>query len=350
MKMKKIQFTIAAVALVLSSCNENTKNANPLGEPDIIAVKVSPVSSRNVPTTLQVTGLVNTEDQANYSFKIGGVISRVLVNEGDFFRKGQLLATLNTTEISAGLSQSTLGVNKAQRDYDRAMNLYTDSVFTLEQLQNTRTALEVAKKGKEAVAFNEYYAKIYAASDGFVAKKIAHEGEVVGEGMPVLLTNTVQQNASYLLKVGVTDREWSGIETGQSAKVTLDGFPDQVFEATVFRKLQSADREIGSFQVELKLKLHNVVPAVGMFGKAEIEIGHTENTIVIPYNALVEADGKKGYVFTTVGADKVKKIAVNILKFETDKVYLSDKLDGINQIVVSNSAYLNEQSVVKIIK
>ncbi len=348
--MKTILFTIFATTLLLTSCNEKHQNTNPLGEPDIIAVKVSPVSSLNVPHAIQVTGLVSTEDQANYSFKIGGIISRILVNEGDFFRKGQLLATLNSTEISAGLSQSSLGVDKAQRDYDRAMNLYKDSVFTLEQLQNTRTALDVAKKGKEAIAFNEHYAKIYAASDGFVAKKMANEGEVVGGGMPVLLTNTVQQHVGYLLKVGVTDREWTNIKTGQAAKVTLDGFPDQVFEATVFRKLQSADREIGSFQIELKLKLNNIVPPVGMFGKADIEIGQTENAIVIPYNALVEADGKKGYVFTPVGTNKVKRIPVNIMKFETDKVYLSDKLDGINQIVISNSAYLNEQSVIKIIK
>jgi len=348
--MKRIQFTVIAVALLLSSCKEHPKNTNPLSEPDIIAVKVSPLSSFRVPTSVQVTGLVSTKDQANYSFKIGGVISRILVNEGDFFRKGQLLATLNTTEISAGLSQSNLGVDKVQRDYDRAMNLYKDSVFTLEQLQNTRTALDVARKGKEAVAFNERYAKIYATSDGFVSKKVANEGEVIGGGMPVLLTNTIQQNASYLLKAGVTDREWSSIKAGQAAKVTLDGFPDQLFEATVYRKLQSADREIGSFQIELKLKLHNVAPPVGMFGKADIEIDQVENAIVIPYNALVEADGKKGYVFTTVGADKVKKIPVNIMKFETDKVYLSDKMDGINQIIISNSAYLNEQSVVKIIK
>jgi len=348
--MKRIQFTVIAAALLLSSCKEHPKNTNPLSEPDIIAVKVSPLSSFRVPTSVQVTGLVSTKDQANYSFKIGGVISRILVSEGDFFRKGQLLATLNTTEISAGLSQSNLGVDKVQRDYDRAMNLYKDSVFTLEQLQNTRTALDVARKGKEAVAFNERYAKIYATSDGFVSKKVANEGEVIGGGMPVLLTNTIQQNASYLLKAGVTDREWSSIKAGQAAKVTLDGFPDQLFEATVYRKLQSADREIGSFQIELKLKLHNVAPPVGMFGKADIEIDQVENAIVIPYNALVEADGKKGYVFTTVGADKVKKIPVNIMKFETDKVYLSDKMDGINQIIISNSAYLNEQSVVKIIK
>lgn len=348
--MKKNQFAIVASALFLFSCNEHPKNTNPLGEPDVIAVKVAPVSSLNVPSTIQATGLVSTEDQANYSFKIGGIISRILVHEGEFFRKDQLLATLNATEIAAGLAQSGLGVEKAQRDYDRAINLYRDSVFTLEQLQNTRTALEVAKQAKEAVAFDERHAKIYAASDGFVAKKIANEGEVVGGGMPILLTNSVQHNASYLLKVGVTDVEWAAIKVGQPAQVRLDGYPEQLFEAAVFRKLQSADREIGSFQVELKLQLQKVVPPVGMFGRAEIAISEDENAVVIPFSSLVEADGNKGFVFTAVGANRVKKIPVNIMKFENDGVYLRGNLEGINQIVISNSAYLNEQSTIKIIK
>lgn len=347
--MKKIQLTLAACTFLLLSCKEQHKNTNPLGEPDIISVKIAPVSALAVPDFIQATGLISTENEANYSFKIGGVISRILVEEGQFFRKGQLLATLNSTEISAGLAQTDLNVDKAQRDYNRAANLYKDSVFTLEQLQNTKTALDVAKKSKEAIAFNERYSKIYAASDGFVSKKIANEGEVIGGGMPVLLTNSTQQNDSYLLKVGVTDREWAVIKPGQTAKVTLDGYPGQTFNAVVFRKLQAADKEIGSFQVELKLKLDKTAPAVGMFGKAEIATNQQENTLVIPYSSLVEPDGDKGFVFTTIGADRVKKIPVTILKFDNEKVYLKDRLDGIDKIVVSNSAYLNEQSTIKII-
>ena len=348
--MKNIQFTIAASALFLISCSEQPKNTNPLGAPDIIAVKVADVSSLTMPSSIVATGLVGTEDQANYSFKIGGVISSILVNEGEFFRKGQLLATLNATEIAAGVAQSGLGVEKAQRDYDRARNLYQDSVFTLEQLQNTRTALEVSKKAKEAVTFDERYAKIYAASDGFVAKKIANQGEVIGGGMPVLLTNSIKQNASYLLKVGVTDLEWGAIKVGQTAKVTLDGYPDQQFDATVFRKLQSADREIGSFQVELKLQLKNVVPPVGMFGKAEIAVNREKDAIVIPYSSLIEADGNQAFILSTNGNNRVKRVPVNIVKIEKDRVFISDKLEGVSQIVISNSAFLNEQSTIKIIK
>lgn len=348
--MNKTQLTIVALTLTICACKEKPKETNPLGQPDIISVRVAPISSFGLPQTIQASGLVSTENEANYSFKIGGVISKVLVDEGQFFRRGQLLATLNATEIGAGLAQADLGVEKAKRDYSRAVNLYKDSVFTLEQLQNTKTALDVARKTKEATAFNQRYANIYATSDGFVTKKVASEGEVIGGGSPVLMTSSMQQNDSYLLKIGVTDQEWAGIKAGQTAVVSLDGYPDQKFDATVFRKLQSADKEIGSFQVELKLNLGRLRPAIGMFGKAKIRTNGVQTALSIPFSALVEADGEKGFIFTPSGNNHVRKVPVNILKFDNKKVYLRDKLEGIDRIVVSNSAYLNEQSTVKIIQ
>jgi RND family efflux transporter MFP subunit len=349
--MKKIQlFTVIAVVSVLYSCTEEDKEKNLLGEADVIPVKISSVAALGLPKIINATGLVSTENEAKYSFKIGGVINRIFADEGQFFRKGQLLATLNSTEISAGLMQSNLSVEKAQRDYQRAVNLYKDSVYTLEQLQNTKTALDIAHKAKDAVAFNAHYSKIYAASDGFVAKKIASEGEVVGPGMPVLLINETKQNDNYILKVGVTDREWAMINPEQTATVTLDGYADKKFDAFVFRKSQAADPTLGSFQVELKLKLGDIKPAVGMFGKAEIATSQDENVKVIPYNALVEADGDKAFVFTPDGNNKVKKIPVTISKFDNQQVYLREGLDGVSEIVISNSAYLNEKSTIKIIR
>ena len=349
--MKKIQLLgVIAVVSVLYSCKKEDKAKNSLGEADVIPVKIAAVSALGLTQKISATGLVSTESEAKYSFKIGGVINRVFVEEGQFFRKGQLLATLNSTEISAGLAQSSLNVDKAQRDYERAANLYKDSVFTLEQLQNTKTALDIAHKAKEAVAFNAHYSKIYAASDGFVSQKIASEGEVIGPGMPVLAINETQQNNNYLLKVGVTDREWAIINPGQTAIVTLDGYTDKKFEAFVFRKSQAADRTLGSFQIELKLKLDDITPAVGMFGKAEISTNQDENLKVIPYGSLVEADGDKAFVFTPDGANKVRKIPVIISRFDNEQVYLKEGLDGVKEIVISNSAYLNEKSTIKIIR
>ena len=349
--MKKIQLlSLAAAILVFFSCKEEKKTHNPLGEADVIPVKISSVSALGLPKKINATGLVSTENEAKYSFKIGGVIDHIFVGEGQFFRKGQLLATLNSAEISAGLMQSNLSVEKAQREYQRAVNLYKDSVYTLEQLQNIKTALDIAHKTKDAVAFNAHYSKIYAASDGFVSQKVASEGEVIGPGMPVLAINETHQNNNYLLKVGVTDREWAIINLGQTATVTLDGYADKKIEAFVFRKSQAADQSLGSFQIELKLKLTDIKPAVGMFGKAEISANQDENVNVIPYGSLVEADGDKAFVFTPDGANKVRKIPVTISRFDNQQVYLKDGLEGVKEIVISNSAYLNEKSTIKIIR
>ena len=114
--MKKIQLTIIAITTLLFACKEKPKYSKPLGESDVIAVKTSQVSTFGVPTTIVVSGLVSTENEVNYSFKIGGIISKIMVDEGQFFKKGQILATLNTTEIAAGLAQAELGVDKAKRD------------------------------------------------------------------------------------------------------------------------------------------------------------------------------------------------------------------------------------------
>lgn len=349
--MKNIKlFSIVSVISIFYSCKEEDKAKNSLAVADVIPVKISSVSAFELPKKISATGLVSTENEAKYSFKIGGVISRVYVEEGQFFRKGQLLATLNSTEIAAGLAQSSLNVEKAQRDYERAVNLYKDSVFTLEQLQNTKTALDIAQKAKEAIAFNERYSQIFAAADGFVSQKIASEGEVIGPGMPVLAINETQGNNNYLLRVGVTDREWAIINVGQTATVTLDGYADKKVDAIVFRKSQTADHALGSFQIELKLKLKDIKPAVGMFGKAEIATNQDENVKVIPYGSLVEADGDRAFVFTPDGANKVKKIPVTISKIDNQQVYLREGLDGVKEIVISNSAYLNEKSTITIIR
>jgi RND family efflux transporter MFP subunit len=342
--------TISLLSLFLmTSCKEEKKEVKPFESTDVIAVKIASVASLSMAGNINASGLVTTENETTYSFKIGGVVSGVFVEEGQFFRKGQLLATLDETEIRAGLNQSNLNVQKNERDYKRATNLYKDSVYTLEQVQNTRTGLDIARKQKDAVAFNVKYAKIYATADGFVAQKVANKGEIVGPGSPVLMINETSHNNNYLLKVGLTDTEWASTKIGQKAVVTLDGYPDKKFDAFVFRKSQSADMAIGSFQVELKLTMNDSKPAVGMFGKAEIKTDHSEDFIVIPYNSLLEADGNKAFVFV-VENNKVKKRPVTIAKFENDKVFIQDGLQKSDKIVISNSAYLNEQSTIKIIK
>ncbi|MFX5789426.1 hypothetical protein ABTE25_20235, partial [Acinetobacter baumannii] len=84
--------------------------------------------------------------------------------------------------IESQLQQAKLAFEKAERDFARVKNLYQDSVATLEQYQNAKTGLDVAKRTVDLVQFNKQYTAIYAQADGFVTKKLANAGEVIAAG------------------------------------------------------------------------------------------------------------------------------------------------------------------------
>jgi RND family efflux transporter MFP subunit len=346
-KMKKIIIALISSAFIISCGHKNEKQES-LETGNIIAVKVARVQSENVSGNITATGLITTENEAKLSFKISGVIDRIFVSEGQFIKKGQVLATIKITEINSQLAQANLAMEKAQRDYIRANNLYNDSVVTLEQLQNAKTGLDLAKKSVDVVAFNRQFASITATADGFVTKKIANQGEVVSSGIPVLVINEIRNSNDWELKVGLTDKEWALISPGQKAIVELDAFPNRQFSAYVFRKSQAADQMSGSFQVELKINTGNEKPAIGMFGKATILSNEARHLYTIPYEAIIQADGNKAYVFVPQPDSSVKKIEIVIQSFNKKNVIIQSGVEAGQQVIVSNSAYLNEQSKVSI--
>ena len=343
--MRLLLISIGA-AIALQSCTgKANEKISKIGS-EIVPVKLLPINTDTASDVINASGLVSTEDEARLSFKIGGVIEKIFVKEGDRIRKGQLLATLKSTEIAAQVQQVQLAVDKAQRDYQRADNLYKDSVATLEQLQNARTSVEVAKQNLQQVAFNQQYSRIYAPADGFVVKKIANEDELAVAGSPILFVNAVSGSSKWVLRIGLSDQEWAAVQVGNKAKITMDAFPGQEFIAVVSKKSISADAASGSFQVELQVDFGKQQPAVGMFGKASIFPSSSSIGFSVPYEALLEADGKKGFVFVSDDKKTVSRCAVTISSISNDVVYIKNGLQGHAYVVTSGSPYLSDRSLI----
>jgi len=336
------------VCFAVTSCNQNAEKSANINNLETIAVTTHPISTLSIENSLDVTGVLQTENEALCSFKIGGIIDRIYVQEGSVFSKGQLLASLKLTEIEAGEEQARLGLDKAKRDFQRIKNLFADSVATLEQLQDIQTALEIAEKQLASIAFNKEYALIYANNNGFVRKKMANEGEVVGSGMPVLAISENVDN-EWLFKTGVSDKDWVKVAVGNNAIIVFDAFPDMKFKGVVYRKSMAVDPGTGSFQIEIKVNCEGVKPAVGMFGKASITTHTNIDYIAIPHEAVVEADGKNAFVFVPMSDQRVKKQPVVIHSFDSKEVKVQSGLDGVTAVVLANSAFLNERSIINIV-
>lgn len=348
----KILALFALTLMAATACKKPQKEVeNKLLSSDVVPVRVAKLETATLSGDIIATGLLTTENDARLAFKIGGVIDRIYVAEGQTVKKGQLLATLKTGEIDAQIAQTKLGYEKAKRDLNRAENLYKDSVATLEQVQNARTGVDLAQQQIDFVTFNEKYTSIYATVGGFVTRKLANEGEIIGPGMPLFVLNEANSKGDWLLKIGVTDAEWASIQPNERAEITFDAYPNKTFTGSIYRKAPTADPTSGTFTVDVKVNFTNERPAMGMFGKAKISSNAKRQLTVIPYAALLEANGGQGFVFVPTADGGVRKAVVQIQSFDKDKVYVSSVgLAGISEIIVTGSAFLNEKSKISIQK
>ena len=348
--MKPSILFILLAAWVAQACSSSEgKNDTINSSVEHIPVKVIALEKQDVKPMVNTSGVFTTDDETYLGFKIGGVISRIYVKEGDAIRKGQLLASLNLTEIDAQVAQAKLAHEKAIRDFSRVENLYKDSVATLEQFQNVKTGLEVAERQYEAAKFNRSYSEIHAVSNGYVLKKLANEGQVISPGSSVLQTNGASQN-SWKLRVGVSDREWTVISIGDKATITTDALPGTSLTATVTRKAEGTDGMTGAFTIELTLDKTKTALASGLFGKASIQASHAQTLWSIPYDALLDGNAQSGYVFTTNDSKTALKTPVVVSGINRDEVLISAGLENAKFLIVSGSAYLRDSSSIVIQK
>lgn len=348
MKSLTIPAIMISALLLLASCGKEDKKEKIPSAQDAIPVKVISLNKEETKPAIHSSGQFTTDDETVLSFKTGGIINGLFVKEGDAVKQGQLLATLDLTEISAQVKLAEIGYEKALRDYTRMQNLYKDSVTTQEQLQNTKTGLELSEQQLNAARFNLRYSEIRALKDGVVLKKFANEGQMIGSGMPVIQVNSAGKS-DWILRVSVSDREWAQIAINDKAEITTDAIEGKIISAIVSSKSEGIDPYSGSLQIELKLSDSKSCPvAAGMFGKATIFPSKTTSAWKIPYQALLDGDANTGFVFVTNDDKTAIRVPVKIASLENDYLLISEGLEHASKLIVSGSAYLTDHSSIKI--
>jgi RND family efflux transporter MFP subunit len=350
MKTMQKLFGISIFILALSAgCGKSAKNPQIPGSDAFIPVKTMVLQRMDINGKIHASGQFTTNDETLLSFKTGGIINRIYVKEGDKVKKGQILASLDLTEISAQVSQARIALDKAIRDHSRAQHLYSDSVATLEQLQNAQTGLELAQQQMVAAQFNLKHAEIKAPGNGVILNKFANEGQIIGVGTPILQTSSKGQT-DWILCVAVSDREWAKISLHDRALVDIDALNGKEIEGYVFTKAEQADPQTGSYSIDIKLRdTRNLHVASGMFGKATIISSETDQLWRIPYDALLDGNANSGFVFVTNNGKEALKVPVKIEEIDKNNVLISEGLAGYQTLIVEGSAYLKDNSPIRVV-
>jgi multidrug efflux pump subunit AcrA (membrane-fusion protein) len=312
--------------------------------------------------------MVARKDEMRLSFKVGGIIKTLYVDEGQAVHRGQKLAEIELTEIDAQVAQARALADKAKRDLTRGERLYADEVISLEQLQDLRTQAETQRALLSSAEFNRTYAVITAPANGVVLRKLAQERELVPAGQPVLSVGA--QDRGFIVRAALSDRELVQLRLGDPAQVRLDAYPGQDIPGTLTEIASAADEKSGLFPVEIRLDLGpaarptasaarptasadkaSIPLASGLVAKIRLipAAARANSLTYVPVGAILEGDGDHASVFVVEG-NKARHREVRIAFVQPSGAALAAGLQPGEHVVTDGALYLQDQDEIEIVQ
>ncbi len=324
----------------ISCTGKDASSAQPASDINTMRVKTAPVVQTDSFDRIRAIGHLVSESEAKPSFKIGGVIEQVYFQSGDQVRKGQVLAVLDRSEINAQVEQATAAFEKSERDLKRVSNLLADSVATLEQFQNVQTAYQVARKNLDIALFNRKYATVYAPLSGQIVRQLLHAGELTGPGNPVCVILGTEK-ANWKVQVGLGEREWTRVRTGDKATIVFDAWPDKTYQAAVDYRSAVSTNPNGTLDVSLKIQGLDQHAAAGMTARCAIYSSVRSRRTILPVEALVEIDGDRASLFV-IREGTAQKLEVRLHQLLGETAEISFVGDTTTEVITLGAAYLRE--------
>lgn len=346
--MKKIFIPILTIALTfLISCNGNKKE-NIIEEP-AIAVKVSGISTNGNSPFVTASGKIEAENSANLSTRMMGYVTKIHVKVGQKVGVGQLLVSINNTDlqakkaqVDASILQATAAYNNAKKDYNRFVNLFQQQSASQKELDDMTARYEMAKAGLEGakqmrneVIAQFSYSNIMAPFSGVITNTFVKEGDMANPGMPLIS----MEGASRLqVTAMVSENDIASIKKGtpvtvlvKSSNKTLSG---KVNEVSV-----SATNTGGQYLVKINLDKTEASVLSGMFVNVQFPIANkvtsaNNDKILIPENALVKQGQLTGIY--TIGTGNVAILRwLRTGKTYGDQIEILSGLSADEQYIVS---------------
>ncbi len=328
---KSIIWSGLLASLLLVSCNKGNNNQQQapaaLPFPVVEVPTKTVIGYDNYPANIE--GTTNSDVRA----KVSGYITKVLVDEGQRVRKGQVLFTLETQSMSQDAQAAKANVNAAQVEVDRLIPLVEKNIISSVQLETAKARLAQAKSNYSSVAATIDYANIRSSIDGYVGSINFREGTLVSPADPTPLTTVSTTDDVYVF---FTLNEKSYLDflsktEGKTREEKLKNFPQvelQLANKAIYSekgKIETVtgqvDKTTGTVSFRAKFKNPNGILANGNSGTIRIPKQY-KDVVVVPEVATFEQQGIN-YVYT--------------VKNDTAYTTIIDIMDKVNRLAIIES-------------
>nr|AGF93392.1 efflux transporter, RND family, MFP subunit [uncultured organism] len=256
------------------------------------------------------------------------------------------LAQLKSQPKAEDLARAEAGVKQAEASLERAEANYLQlkKGASEEKIKASEANVAQAEVALESAQNRLEDSIIKAPINGLITNLQVEAGEMVNPGTPLL--NLVKLSQVYV-ETDVSAGDLKNLEVGDKVKVDILAYDNMVKEGQINNISPVADRQTQSFPVKVLLKNENLNLKGGMFADVHYNLDQSQDTIVVPVEAVIDLDGSPEVFVIEKGKAVRRKIKTGIIN--TNKVEVLEGLKEGEKIVVDGQYSLQEGDQVEVI-
>lgn len=330
-------------------------------EQAVLSVETVLPSQDNIGNTLSADGTINAKDVANVSAKVNGVaIERILVEEGQRVKAGQILAVFDTDAMEQQVLQAEADVAEAEAtlanataDAARVLPLIDIDAISKQEADRYRTSklqaqasLQASKARLSTQRLSVNNANVVAPVSGIISEKMAEVGMVAG-GDPLF---TIIKGGILEWRADIDPKLIGEVNVGTPVQVSLPG-GDSVM-GQVSRIAPTANNRQITIYASLAA---NAKVRAGMYQTGEFLLG-SSSAQTVPNSAIVSNDGYDYVMLVTNISTKnghnigrIKQQRVTLGERFGDSVMLTEPLPAESRLVKQGGSFLNDDDLVRVV-
>ncbi len=361
MQKKKFYISLSIIGIILLALvvlkvvrSITEASRRPVAVPTVV---VSTAKRGEIVRSESLTGDILPIQQASVYSKVTGNIEKMYVDIGDRVKKNQLLALIDTTIYSqnakqarANYLQAMANLENTKLNYERNKSLFAQNLVAKQDLDNSKTAYDVASTQKEA-AFANYnnaliqlgYCKVTATFSGYITKRFLDAGAYVSSSNPSgAVLFTLMDVSSLKSIINIPEKDVPDISKILEIRVTADALPNSFYKAKIKKISEAVDLSTRTMAVEIDIDNFNNQLKPGMFATITLVMDKKENTLILP-NQVVLNNDNGNFVFV-VSHDNVvhrKYVTLGIQQDNKDEILSgiteSDKIVFVGQNLIKDN-------------
>jgi RND family efflux transporter MFP subunit len=216
-----------------------------------VVVKVELPIRQELVRSLQLTGNLLPIREAQVYARVYGNLESVDANIGDFVKKNQVLAQIDTTELAQQFRKAEATYRDAASKFERIKALWADTLISKQGFDSAETAYEVAKENYETAGTQLGYATITAPFAGYITWRYLDPGTYVTAGNSSLFT--LMDSKTIKIIVNVLEKDVPLVAVGMPAVLTVESLPGRQFAGSTARLAEAVDLATRTMPVEIDI-------------------------------------------------------------------------------------------------